>query len=540
MKLNKKILKNTAVTFLIASMLIPANLIVSAANNNGKPSKDTNEVSDSNTISIITSLDSCISQPQPKLNSNLKSNLQPESKNSYPYFTLSFSPPAVAIVGRPIKISIFPLDLFDNCKMKIEGSNGYSELLQKGKNTFPFKDGTSKDADFHASNYHWVSYWEWTPDQVGIFNIVVYWKNILKVSRKVYVNSDEGSSDKGYFQLGDLKISIDPITSSTGISAAITDITSTHDKNPGRIKFIIGEPLVWSKTIKESALGNNPLNKTYSISEKNDGFKFNQGIYNIEAFVKGVHSIEYEDVKAVNYKKNGLDNIKLELDNEELTKNEHYKFTAKVSGVDESIKNNLLYAFILWDKSGWRVVQDYSKKNTYDFSPKCLCISQGKYRIYARVKQSSDSSSNLPNSYEAEVSKELNIEGYPKNIKINNIKIDAYEAVDEKQSSKDIRNIDTGYEKHTCKEGFAVSHEMNIIKVTASQSLGLKYKAYAIHDGYCYPLCDYTYSNWIPFYPKSSGKYKLIILAKECYSGSEDARKEYNITVTNVNGACKD
>lgn len=538
MKLNKKILKNTAVTFLIASMLIPANLIVSAANNNGKPSKSTDKVSDSDKISIITSLDSYISESQPKLKSNSKSNLQPESQDSDSYLTFKFNLPAVAIVGKPVKISIIPLYLFDNCEMKIEG-NGYSKVLQKGKNT---SGGTSKDADSNASNCSEDFYWEWTPDQVGIFNIVVYWKNILKVSRKVYVNSDEGSSDKGYFQLGDLKISIDPITSSTGISAAITDITSTsaQDQNPGRIKFIIGEPLVWSKTIKESALGNNPLNKTYSISEKNDGFKFNQGIYNIEAFVKGVHSIEYEDVKAVNYKKNGLDNIKLELDNEELTKNEHYKFTAKVSGVDESIKNNLLYAFILWDKSGWRVVQDYSKKNTYDFSPKCLCISQGKYRIYARVKQSPDSSSNLPNSYEAEVSKELNIEGYPKNIKINNIKIDAYEAVDEKQSSKDIRNIDTGYEKHTCKEGFAVSHEMNIIKVTASQSLGLKYKAYAIHDGYCYPLCDYTYSNWIPFYPKSSGKYKLIILAKECYSGSEDARKEYNITVTNVNGACKD
>lgn len=351
-----------AVTFLIASMLIPANLIVSAANNNGKPSKDTNEVSDSNTISIITSLDSCISQPQPKLNSNLKSNLQPESKNSDPYFTLSLSPPAVAIVGKPVKISIFPLDLFDNCKMKIEGSNGYSELLQKGKNTFPFKDGTSKDVDFHASNYPWVSYWEWTPDQVGIFNIVVYWKNILKVSRKVYVNSDEGSSDKGYFQLGDLKISIDPITTSTAISASITDIPSTHDKNPGRIKFVIGEPFVWSKTIKESALGNAPLNTTYSISEKDDGFKFNQGIYNIEAFVKGIHSIEYEDVKAVNYKKNGLDNIKIELDNEELIKNKHYRFTAKVSGVDESVGKNLLYAFILWDQRGWRVVQDYSKK----------------------------------------------------------------------------------------------------------------------------------------------------------------------------------
>lgn len=530
MKLNKKILKNTAVTFLIASMLIPANLIVSAANNSSKTSKNNDKVSDSNKISIITSLDSYISESQPKL----KSNLQPGSQDSDPYFTLSLNLPAVTIVGKPVKIGINLFDLFGYCEMKIEGSNGYTEFLEK-------KYSGLENPDSHASNCLWDSYWEWTPDQVGIFNIVVYYNNTFAVSRKVYVNSDEESSDKGYLQLGNLKISTDPITTSTGISASITDIPSTHSKNPGQIKFVIGEPLIWSKTIQESALGNDPLNTTYSISEEDDGFKFNQGIYNIETSVKGIHSIEYEDAKAVNYKKNGLGNIKLTLDVKSHGKNQnYYTFTAKVAGIDKSIKNNLLYAFILWDQSGWRVVQDYSKENTYDFTSECLCMPQGKYRIYARVKQSPDSSNNLPNSYEAETSKELNIEGCHDNIKINNIKIDAYEAVDEKQSNKDIRDIDTGYKKHTCKKGFAVSHEMNIIKVTASQSLELEYKAYAIHDGYCYPLCDYTCSNWIPFYPKSSGKYKLIILAKKTSSGSEDARKEYDITVTNVENACKD
>lgn len=494
-----KALKVTAIAFLITSIAIPAKLAISKMKGPNVPDKNTIAAQDKSTDSdsgqayIKTSLDYSISSDFGQYSFY--------KNNDYP---------TTAMKGSPIKIEIESSGQLANYKVQIEGDNGYtSECINSG------------------------STWQWTPDQVGIFNIVVIRSNgEAAATRKIYVNDAE-VYNKGYLQLGDLAASADK-TSPTTISTTIASIPSTYKDNPGRIKFVIGESLVWSKTVKEEALGSNPLNTTYSINEDqgNDGFKFNQGIYQISASVQGEHSIEDEDEKAIDYRKSGLDDLKLTLDMKKIQDNKGYTFTAKVTGADTNIKDKLEYAFILWDQRGWRLIQDYSPQNTFNFTPECLSQSdlpEGKYRIYARVKQASDANANLENSYEAETYIELATENN-NSTKIKGINICAYEAKE--------NNI-----KHDCKKGYAVSHEMNIIKITASHpsDLKLKYKAYAIHDGCCYPICDYSDSEYIPFYPKSSGSYNLIIFAKVEDSKQtvlEFDREEYDIAVTDLSHAC--
>lgn len=521
----KKALKITAISFLIASMIIPAKIAMSSGNKSNTIDKNLiakNTDPDSDKICIKTSLDDGINA----------------DSGQSPFYT-NPDYPTVAKIGIPITLDMGPSS--SNYTVKIEGENYYEMPIPGGGNVkkkIKVKDNEDKK-EIHCYECTWI------PKQVGIFNIVAYSDNKVAAIRKVYVNDFD---NKSYLQLESLKTSSGK-DKSTSINATVAgSVPSTYLFNPGEIKIDIGEPLVWSRTVLTSNLGLTPLlNRNYSISENQgtNGFKFNNGIYEINASVKGIHSIEYEDAKAISYKKSGLDNINLTLTQGKSEAGKAYEFTADVGEkIDEDTKNNLDYAFILWDYRGYRVVKGYSKDNTFNFTPDLISngssvIPQGNYRIYVRVKQHSQND-RLPNSYEAETYCELHVDdsyNNNDNIKINKIMIDAYET---KDAIINNINLDTNYKKHECYDNYALSHEMNVIKVVASQSSGLKYKVYAIHDGCCRALCDYSDSNYIPFYPKSSGEYKLIILAKSSVSGSEDARLVYDLTVTdNINEACK-
>jgi len=84
------------------------------------------------------------------------------------------------------------------------------------------------------------------------------------------------------------------------------------------------------------------------------------------------------------------------------------------------------------------------------------------------------------------------------------------------------------------------AHTLNIINIEAEKKQGneaksgkdnLMYKVYAENKGYMYSLGNYTFSNIIPFYPKSTGQYRLIVMVKDVQSGAEEDRCEILIDV---------
>lgn len=469
--IKKKFINTTIAATIILSLLIPAKIgfaIDHTQEQDLSISTLKPEKNNSNAVQITTNLDSVF------ILHNLLHNP----------FTMPNSP-VTAIVKEPITIGIKGYDLCKKYSVKILGDNSYNK--------------EAKDL---------ILFYNWTPDTVGIFKIVVYKDNNQVTERKVYVNS----SNKIYPQITDLMIRPDK-NNNTHVSVS----TENSKVNKALTKFVVSEPCVWSRTIKN-------YNSSEEVSEKSGKFKFNSGTYKIDAFIKGKNSIEYEDAYSKYYRKSGLNGLTLSIESKKTDEGE-YAFTATVSGVNDS---NLLYAFLLWDEKGTHLVKGYDDPiNTFNFTPP----GPGKYIVYARVKQAGKID-NLPNSYEAEAAYPITIPGTNPKITIHSIKIDAYEA------NKALENIklDTFYRHYSISDGYAVSHEMNYIAVNVLPKCisGIQYRAYVIHDGYSYFLNEYSSSNIIPFYPKSSGEYKLVILAKDSNSGSEDAQLKKTINVLDI------
>jgi hypothetical protein len=363
----------------------------------------------------------------------------------------------------------------------------------------------------------------------GIFNIVVMNDGKVLKKRKVYVNSWNNE----YLQLEDLKIDDGE---NTHVRAKLeTDRPCGFDEEEDEImKFVIGEPGVWSRTIKNYGEQIREENGYYEIDEDSENFKFNNGTYSVGAFVKGRHSIEYEDVKFMNYRKSGLEGLKLKL---EVTKTDSSKikdgkypvgskFTFKliVEGISDEDKEKLEISFFRDNEQrqdvkvkGYRDFKEDSEANILQWSP----AKSGKYVITARVRQKGGH--NLPNSYEAHAA-------YPVEIYSDDV------------GNIEIKNVYIGNCWKLCGEEISkadvISHEMNFIDICADYKNNKKcgknklmYKAYAVHDGYYRILGEYSKANVIPFYPKSYGKYKIVILVKHVNSGSYEAKRTFDINV---------
>lgn len=346
--------------------------------------------------------------------------------------------------------------------------------------------------------------WMWRPSHSGIFKMVLYKDNNVVAERKVYVNSSNGK----YLQLDELKTY--EIKGITYIKAKLEHgrPSGFDDKVNQIFKFTIGEPQVWNKTIKNYGDWVRKKGGYYSINEDSQDFKFNTGIYSIGTFIKSSRSIEFEDVKVINYKKSGLDNIGLKLSGTSDKPEEDGKYPVGTkfdfeAMVRDDIGVDLDYMYLIQDARGKRIIQSYSSDHTYEWQG----VGPGKYVIYARVRQAGNTSNNLPNSFEAEAVYPVEIYGdTTSNIKINKVCI--------------------GPSKR--------SHEMQYITIDAENKEHpepLLYKAYALHDGYSQSLTDYSRSKVIPFYPKSYGSYKIVVLVKNEASDSENARYTETITI---------
>ncbi|KYH34716.1 hypothetical protein CLTEP_13130 [Clostridium tepidiprofundi DSM 19306] len=382
--------------------------------------------------------------------------------------------------------------------------------------------------------------WIWTPKRSGIFNIVAYDsydKPIAK--RKVYVNSENNK----YLQLDALKIWNDD--NNTHVAAKIAKSKPCgFDENENKImKFTISEPHVWSKTIKNYGdvvrkSTNNKYKNYYEINEKNDNFKFNYGNYLVGVTIKSKYSIEYEDAKCLHYNKSSYSNLKLNIimdttNTKEDSKgkyptNSKFTFTANIGEKNITDKNDIEYAFLLWDARGKKLIKQYrslakdNEANKLNWTP----ADPGKYIIYARVRRRSINN-NLPNSYEAEVAYPIEIfDSRVGKINIEKISIDNMNVQDIINNKEAI----TSHEMHYLKiKADYVNTKCNNNGIKANQRL--MYKVYAIHDGYWQMLSSYSKINKIPFYPKSYGEYKIIVLVKDSLSGAGEVRKEFNINV---------
>jgi hypothetical protein len=398
--------------------------------------------------------------------------------------------------------------------------------------------------------------WLWQPTESGIFKIAFYDSEGMNIGeKKVYVNTFNDE----YLQFKRLQVN------GSDVKAILENTNEFKGYNNVEMTVCIGEANYWRRTLRKNInineLKDNEYTQNYNDNNFNDNyfeedeydqknhnhnFELKSGNYKVGAFLKNSKSIEWEDAKFIDYRVECPKNLNLTLTakendkkcNESIETSVKYKsspkltFTADVIGKDtkkDDINNvdtsKYEYAFLLNNENGTKVIQGYGNGNMYNTEnenkDEKIFNKPGKYVIYARVREKGKY-----NSYFAQKSFNIEIENSEPPIEV------CIEEVKIKQKTC-CMGCKT-YELRESNDNEPIkSHESYIIGISAvdGEKCNLQYKAYALHDGYCYALCEYTKSNEIPFYPKSQGDYKIIVLVKHSNSGSEDARKEYMIKV---------
>lgn len=498
-------------------------------------------------------------------NKNLLLNLENEisASNNKNKTQLNFNKNILDFIKNPIeevvKYSIYPTVANQNCPFLIftdtENSGGDYVVSIKGDNGY---NEIPKDISWTVGRNLWL----WVPKDSGIFNIVV--KNNtteITTTRKVYVNSWNDQ----YLQLENLATWTEE-SGETSVGAKIatgrpTGFNTDEDK---AMKFVISEPYVWSKTIKnygqhveKSSAGD--YSGYYYINENTEEFEFKSGYYGVAAYIKGKNSIEFEDgiAKDVDLRdetlKKLMSNIKITANpNVEPTstfeKHQRFTFTIEVDENEIPKGVELEYSFLVWDARGKKMIQKYSREKTFAWKP----ADSGEYVVYGRVRQVTDETDKLPNSYEKEMAIPVKIiDDEVSNVTITKAKIDNKE-IGNKGNPSIINKSVANHQMHYIDITAKYSDEKLLNEVASQEdSKGkdkdkdkcppvvtpttikdrLMYKAYATHDGVFMALNDYSPNNILPFYPKSKGEYKILVLVKDSLSGSEEVREEYIINV---------
>lgn len=427
--------------------------------------------------------------------------------------------PALAKVNEPFYMLVFLNDL-EEYSIEIKGDN-YSLKLDDLKTNIK-------------------GYVQWIPDRTGNFKIVVTKKlknYSIVLEKKLYVNSSDGK----YAQISNIVTDYNDKSITSKLSGVDTFPDDNNNKSV-KMKFTVGDPSVWSRTIKNygTTHGENGSDfikqKTnYKINDKNSStssestLHLHKGNYKVTSYIKYPNSLEYDDAKAMTVNFQNCDNsnpIYLDL---KYNKN-NYTFTATAyndpdHSVEYNPKSNLEYAFILHDCNGYKLVRNYESSNTWTWQlPKPLA--SGNYTVYAKVRFKEDEYNgnihdydplSLPNSYEAITSIPIKNSSNPNNININYVLLN---------------NELAFYNNNSCNLSID-DHTLYTIDVqpTNEENTNL-YKVYSVHEGVMRLLQGYSPNNLIPFYPQSEGDYKLIVLIKDVSSGAYEAKKEITVTTT--------
>ncbi|MTI80438.1 MAG: hypothetical protein FH758_06060 [Firmicutes bacterium] len=420
------------------------------------------------------------------------------------YALASYDFPVVARQNNKVELYLSAAGVPDGYDVKIKGDNYTQHATKKTDEVF-----------------------EWVPEESGTFYIIVYdSQSQVVLKRKVYVNS----LNNEYLQLGDLTIN-----NKNNIVCVMLEVEDTRptgfNENIGEsLRFVISEPHVWSKTIKDygDTITYNSESGTYEINEEHEGFKFGSGNYSVGASIKTPHSIETDDRIAKSYRQSVVDNVYFEVDweciNGKPRKDGSYSLKQKSPlqfhfQVKEP-QENYEYAFLLHDARGKRLVKAYSQSTGFSWSP----ADPGEYTIYARARLKQRMGT-LPNSYEKELAIPIRIAHPAQDVTLERVRINGNEW-----------RIDNGQATLVAGDGSIPSHTLNVIEVGAEtkgnmEKNHLMYKVYGANKGYKSSLNDYTFSNHIPFYPKSTGEYSLVVMVKDSISGSHEDRCEILVNV---------
>ncbi|WHH57516.1 hypothetical protein [Petroclostridium sp. X23] len=436
---------------------------------------------------------------------NIKQDVQLTTNHEeQKYAPISYDFPIVAKQGSNIELYLDAITHpEEQYTVKIVGDNNYEETVEE-------KGSKNKKA------------FKWSPEKSGTFYIAVYdSKSQMILKRKVYVKSQ----DNKYLQLDDLSVQNENDTVSVRLSVAGTRPKDFDGDIKKSLQVVISEPYVWSRTIKDynnDGIVYNEVYGAYELQEGRDGFSFGSGIYRIYAAIKPDYSIEPEDKISVHYKKSGLENInfKVKYDaNRQPDGDGRYLFNSceplKFNFYVEEEQEGCEYAFFLEDARGKRRVKDYSPGTEFTWHP----ADPGEYKIYARIRQAGSEGNILQNSYEKEVCIPIRIGDLDKYINIRNVKIGG-----EKWT------IQNGKVTNAPNNNQISARELNVVEIDAEREgpiFGvpikwnrLMYKVCVVAKEHYYQVSPYTFSNYIPIYPKNTGEYRMIVMVKDSTSGS--------------------
>jgi hypothetical protein len=393
-----------------------------------------------------------------------------------------------------------------------------------------YMQNVSTDPDNTIGN---KSTFYWIPDKCGTFYIAVYDSDSnLVLKRKVHVNS----SNNKYLKFDNLLINTRNSVTYIRLKVAGTRPEGFNEEINTRLKIVVSEPSVWSKTIKNygDIVAYDENSGFYEINEEGENFKFGSGNYYISASIKTPNSVEPEDSIGRYHSSNRIDvddfNMIWICESGESNNDGSYSKKGnnplKFEFVVNKCQDDCEYAFFLSDARGTnRMVKDYSDVKIFEWSP----ADPGEYKISARIRKKGQNS-NLPNSYEKEVYTEIRI-AHPDNpIAIEKVKINDNEWEFDNGEGKLVKSVDS-----------IKAHSLKAIEIIADcrgnvEKSSLMYKVSAVRNGYYYVGGPYTVSNNIPFYFRNPGEYRLIVMVKDSLSGSWEDKCVILINVVDEEG----
>ena|GEM_PF-2258916 len=319
--------------------------------------------------------------------------------------------------------------------------------------------------DFEPSNT-----FTWYPEKAGNYQILARVRNRDSTqSHEMAIPISIVDSSYVYAELKDVRISG---PNEDGDVYIIAEEVPGNDEL--EFKFSIGEPLRAHQ-----------IKRDYSPDKLYRWKADKSGVYEILTYVKEYESKDWEDAIRKSYRVVDPSIGTIRIKEIELSKPDRVQpvgttisFTVKAEG------EGLLYCFLRHEARGWRVIQDYSEKNTLDWTP----VSPGIYDILVRVRHPSSG------SYEDQ-------------------KTITYDITDASTDGIAIDDLTVS--------GPNIIRTNHVIKAEASGSESLMYQFAVVDEWFGWrtlqPFSPINTCNWMP---KKAGTYRIVVRVKDAVSGS--------------------
>ncbi|NLD46214.1 MAG: hypothetical protein GX660_03305 [Clostridiaceae bacterium] len=359
-------------------------------------------------------------------------------------------------------------------------------VLASGSKTIYYKfevsENTKNKKKVSENTFNKSNKFTWVPQNAGSYEIKVFVRNkdntqtdemtmVYNITSKQYIYPEFESMDITKDENGKVNVSL------------------TDKSRPGfseLYKLTVGEHM-------RQPVVSDGYSDSKSYSWKPD----KSGVYEFRSFVKDSGSVNSDDEIRKEYRITKPEVGTVKLDSVKLSKEElvqpvgtTMEFTASASG-----GNQLQYSFWRLEAKGYRLIQDYSVENTFQWTP----LDPGVYTILTRVKDTKSG------SYEDQKSVVYRItDGTTSDVKINKVDI----------------------------SGNKKKGTLHTISVNASGSNNLMYK-FQISDelNSWRTLKEFSPDNTCSWLPKHSRNYKIIVWVKDAKSGSYEQQSVIEVKI---------